>query len=323
MRDTGVGIPADELPKLFDRFHRVEGARGRSFEGSGIGLALVQELVRQHGGEISVESEVGRGSAFTVAVPLGASHLPPERVEVAQDDAPVAVRAQSFVEEALRWLPGGAGADILLEAGADASRAACAAPVAAPSGDASCWPTTTPICAPISRACSTDRGYEVEAAVDGDGGAGVGPRDPAGPPGHRRDDAAARRLWPPARVREDPELRDLPVVMLSARAGEEAKVEGLDAGADDYLTKPFSARELLARVAAVIAMARSAARRQRPSGPARLWRTNRPSGSSSRSTPVRSSEPGCGTSKTIVWSATNVSPARSASIRNYAAGACR
>ena len=76
VRDTGVGIPDDELPKLFERFHRVEGAHGRSFEGSGIGLALVYELVRQHGGKISVESAVGRGTIFTVAVPFGATHLP-------------------------------------------------------------------------------------------------------------------------------------------------------------------------------------------------------------------------------------------------------
>ena len=104
--DTGTGIPQAELPKLFDRFHRVESARGRSFEGSGIGLALVQELVKLHGGQISVASELERGSAFTVSIPLGSSHLPAERVEVDPADAPRGVRAQSYVEEALRWLPG-------------------------------------------------------------------------------------------------------------------------------------------------------------------------------------------------------------------------
>ena len=88
VRDTGTGIPQTELPKLFDRFHRVEKARGRSFEGSGIGLALVQELVKLHGGQISVASELDRGSAFTVSIPLGSSHLPAERVEVDLGDAP-------------------------------------------------------------------------------------------------------------------------------------------------------------------------------------------------------------------------------------------
>ena len=81
VRDTGTGIPAEELPHLFERFHRVEGARGRSIEGSGIGLALVQELVRLHGGTISAASEVGVGSIFTVRLPLGTDHLPADRVQ--------------------------------------------------------------------------------------------------------------------------------------------------------------------------------------------------------------------------------------------------
>ncbi|MBV9654326.1 MAG: GAF domain-containing protein, partial [Acetobacteraceae bacterium] len=108
VRDTGTGIPATELPKLFDRFYRVEGARGRSFEGSGIGLALVQELVALHGGTIRVDSHEGVGSSFTVAIPIGTAHLPPDRVRPANDAALSAGRAQAFVEEALRWLPGGA-----------------------------------------------------------------------------------------------------------------------------------------------------------------------------------------------------------------------
>src|SRR5262249_7041090 len=80
VRDTGTGIPEAELPHLFERFHRVKGARGRSYEGSGIGLALVQELVKLHCGEVSVESEVNRGSEFTVMIPLGKAHLPAERI---------------------------------------------------------------------------------------------------------------------------------------------------------------------------------------------------------------------------------------------------
>ena len=113
--DTGVGIPAAELPKLFDRFHRVEGVKGRSFEGSGIGLALVQELVKIHGGRIEVESHVGKGTSFTITMPLGPSHLQADRIEAAGGKAPSPVRAQSFVEEALRWLPGNEGVDIVDE----------------------------------------------------------------------------------------------------------------------------------------------------------------------------------------------------------------
>src|SRR5262249_43256295 len=73
--DTGIGIPEHEIPKLFDRFHRVAGARGRTHEGTGIGLALVQELAKLHSGTVKAESVLGEGSTFRVEIPLGISHL--------------------------------------------------------------------------------------------------------------------------------------------------------------------------------------------------------------------------------------------------------
>ena len=100
--DTGLGIPEAELPRLFERFHRVEGAQGRSFEGSGIGLALVQELVRLHGGTVGVESRPGEGSTFTVSLPLGSAHLPADRLRAARTGPSTATRSQVFVEEATR-----------------------------------------------------------------------------------------------------------------------------------------------------------------------------------------------------------------------------
>ena len=78
--DTGAGIAADQLPKLFDRFYQVGGQKGRSFEGSGIGLALVKEIANLHGGKVDVESEPGRGSSFKVRIPFGIAHLPPDQV---------------------------------------------------------------------------------------------------------------------------------------------------------------------------------------------------------------------------------------------------
>src|SRR5262249_29688020 len=105
--DTGTGIPADELPRIFDRFHRIEGARGRTHEGTGIGLALVQELTRLHGGAAEVESTLGIGSTFTVTVPLGTHHLPADRLRAERTLVSTAIGAQPYVEEALRWLPGG------------------------------------------------------------------------------------------------------------------------------------------------------------------------------------------------------------------------
>jgi hypothetical protein len=108
--DTGIGISADEFPRLFERFRRIEGARGRSFEGSGIGLALVQELVKLHGGDISVESQPGVGSTFTVAIPFGTAHLPDHgghSISEAADREPAVAstnaRPQAYINEALGW----------------------------------------------------------------------------------------------------------------------------------------------------------------------------------------------------------------------------
>jgi len=253
VRDTGTGIPAAEIDRLFDRFHRVEGARGRSFEGSGIGLALVRELVNLHGGEIAVDSEEGRGTAFHIIIPLGVAHLSAMRVQTAAEENATTSRAQSFVEEALRWLPG----DALLDAGAAREL---------PHADAAQLTQTerrrvlladdnADLRDYISRLL-VQRGYEVEAVADGE-------QALAALRTHRPDILVTDVMMPRLdgfgllrAVRADASLRDLPTIMLSARAGDDAKVEGLDAGADDYLTKPFSARELLARVAANIAMAR-------------------------------------------------------------------
>jgi len=103
VRDTGTGIPAAEIGRVFERFHRVEGARGRTQEGTGIGLALVQELVKLHGGTIRAASEEGRGSTFTVEIPFGRAHLPAH--QVARTPAPAtAIGASAFVEEAERWV---------------------------------------------------------------------------------------------------------------------------------------------------------------------------------------------------------------------------
>ncbi|HVG81446.1 MAG TPA: HAMP domain-containing sensor histidine kinase, partial [Methylomirabilota bacterium] len=106
VRDTGTGIAPEQLPRLFERFHRVEGARGRSIEGSGIGLALVQELVRLHGGGISVDSEQGKGSRFTITLPFGTEHLPSASVHSNAQPLATAVRAQAYLQEAAAWLDG-------------------------------------------------------------------------------------------------------------------------------------------------------------------------------------------------------------------------
>ncbi|MBH8564173.1 PAS domain-containing protein [Nostoc sp. CENA67] len=115
IEDTGIGIPPDEISHLFERFRRVKGAQGRSFEGSGIGLSLVQELVKLHGGSIHVTSQVAQGSCFTVSIPTGFAHLPNQRINASRTLASTAIGATPYVEEAWRWLAevgdGGDGGD--------------------------------------------------------------------------------------------------------------------------------------------------------------------------------------------------------------------
>src|SRR4051812_10654242 len=104
VQDSGVGIPAAQLPRVFERFHRIEGGRARTHEGSGIGLALVQDLVGLHGGQIAVESHEGKGTTFTVTVPFGTAHLPPDQIGASMEVSATAIGRHAFVVEAERWL---------------------------------------------------------------------------------------------------------------------------------------------------------------------------------------------------------------------------
>ena len=246
--DTGIGIPKSELPRLFERFHRVEGAQGRSFEGSGIGLALVQELVHIHGGRIDVESEEGHGTVFRVQLPLGSEHLPADKIKTMATMAPVS--ADAYVEEALRWLPEGSRDDVIFDVEhktlQPAVRHDAHVLLADDNADLRDY---------VRRLLEAG-GYSVQAVPDGYAALNAARA--------RRPDLLLTDVMMPrmdgfallSTIRNDEALADLPVIMLSARAGEEAQVEGLTKGADDYLVKPFSARELLARVSGTIEMAR-------------------------------------------------------------------
>ncbi|HUR41935.1 MAG TPA: ATP-binding protein [Verrucomicrobiae bacterium] len=227
--DTGVGIDAALLPRVFERFFRVPGSGGRTHEGFGIGLAMIQELVRLHGGTIEAASEPGRGSTFTVRLPVRHGQAGPER----RSERRAGTLAHAFGQEAAGWLPEAAS-----------TRPAAAGP------------------AERARVLLADDNADMRAYVDGllsehwtvesfaDGKALL---------------AAARRQPPDLvltdimmpvldgfgllrELRADDRTRDVPVILLSARSGPEAVAEGLESGADDYLIKPFAARELVARV---------------------------------------------------------------------------
>jgi signal transduction histidine kinase len=246
VRDTGTGIPSSELPHIFERFHRVAGARGRSIEGTGIGLALVQELVKLHGGSIEVESEAGKGATFTVRIPLGTDHVPKERLQASTDLASTALRSDAFVQEAIRWV----------EDGSPSEPAGAEAPVK-PNGERErvLLADDNPDMREYVTRLLSER-YEVSAVSNGDDALKAALADPP--------DLILSDVMMPGldgfellrELRARPETRTVPVVLLSARAGEESRVEGLGAGADDYLIKPFTARELVARVASHLSMSR-------------------------------------------------------------------
>ncbi|SFJ38665.1 PAS domain S-box-containing protein [Amycolatopsis sacchari] len=244
--DTGVGIAANELPRLFERFHRIPTARARSNEGSGIGLALVRELVHLHGGTITAESEPGVGTTFTIRLRPGSAHLPGNQVVTTPQAELSPQSAEAFVQEALRWLPGETSGDrepLDEPAGQDSRHAR----VLVADDNADMREYLVRLLRPHYRVRAVGDGAAALAAVRAD------------PPDLLVSDVmmpGIDGLGLLAALRADPRTAGVPVLLLSARAGQEAAIEGLAAGADDYLVKPFSARELLARVRSTVELAR-------------------------------------------------------------------
>ncbi|HSE16237.1 MAG TPA: ATP-binding protein [Pyrinomonadaceae bacterium] len=240
--DTGTGIPEAELPHLFERFHRVKGARGRSYEGSGIGLALVQELVKLHGGAVRVKSEEGRGSTFIVSIPTGSVHLPADRLGGARTLASTGVRSDAYVGEVLKWLPDETNHFDGFSSSIPATQSD------QPRARILLADDNTDMREYLRRLLATN--YDVEAVGDGESALAAMQRTTF-------DLVLSDVMMPKLdgfgllkALRADEKTRTIPVILLSARAGEESRVEGMGAGADDYLIKPFSARELMARVEA-------------------------------------------------------------------------
>ena len=211
--DTGTGIPESETPLVFDRFHRVEGARGRTYEGTGIGLALVKELVELHRGAVSVESVFGKGTTFLVRLPFGNAHLPQDRLDATRTQASTATRAEAFVSEALRWLPDDViaaelgGHDELPPTPEGVTGARARVLLADDNADMRDY-----LCRLLA---ST---YDVTAAAGGEEALAAAQR--------RRPDLILTDVMMPGldgfglleKLRADPELGSVPVIVLSARA---------------------------------------------------------------------------------------------------------
>jgi PAS domain S-box-containing protein len=246
--DTGTGIPAEELPRIFERFHRVENAQSRTYEGTGIGLALVRELVLLHGGTVEVTSTLGEGSCFTVAIPLGTNHLPTERINASRSLVSTSTGGIAFIEEAMRWSgiaqSSTTSTDFPLSVNRNPQQPSHIL-LADDNADMLDY---------LKRLLSQQ--HDVEAVSDGLSAL-------AAARAHLPDLVLTDVMMPGLdgfgllkALKADPLTNHIPVVMLSARTGDTASIGGLAAGADDYLFKPFSAHELMARINANLRVAR-------------------------------------------------------------------
>ncbi len=236
--DTGIGIKSDQLPHIFDRFHQADGSESRQYAGTGIGLALAKQITESHGGTITVRSLYGKGSVFQVSFPLGKTHLDATSIEEVPND--LKVRSKQLAASLIDT-KGPADHKTVDRYNKEAE---------------STFDKTRSIILyvednPELRNHVRDLlmpEYNVFLAEDG--------RDGLEKATHYVPDLIITDQMMPRMsgkdllnaVRADPELRTIPIIFLTARAGTDARIESLSAGADDYLTKPFNQSELIARV---------------------------------------------------------------------------
>ncbi|MGH2351050.1 MAG: ATP-binding protein, partial [Chloroflexota bacterium] len=236
--DTGIGIKDDQLPHIFDRFRQADGSVSREYAGTGIGLALAKETARLHGGDITAHSQYGRGSTFRVTIPLGKAHLSPAWVgEFVADDIPsAAIRPEMLVVQ--EGAADQSGVD-------DANREAEA--LLDPEKPTVLYAEDN---ADLRRHVRDLLGGEYNVFLAADGRSGLEEVR------RRRPDLVLSDQMMPGMsgrdllnaIRADADLHMTPFIFLTARAGHEARIETLAAGADDYLAKPFHEAELLARI---------------------------------------------------------------------------
>jgi len=238
--DTGVGIPAEELPRIFDRFHRVQNSRGRTFEGTGIGLSLIRELVQQHGGTIDVESVRDKGSTFSIRIPLGKAHLPPDRIVAAEGDTHRFTLTE-YIGEIGSLLPVQDS-----EQAASVDGPVSASTILIVDDNADMRLHIQSIIGRYYKSLMAPNGEEALALVRQ----------------HRPSLVLSDLMMPVLdgsqllrALKQNPDTAQVPVILITARAGEESLIEGFETGADDYLIKPFAGRELLTRIKAQLRVA--------------------------------------------------------------------
>ncbi|MBO9202199.1 MULTISPECIES: ATP-binding protein [Niastella] len=236
--DTGVGIPEAELPHMFERFHRVQNVTGRTFEGTGIGLSLIKEFTLLHKGDIGVISELGKGSTFTVRIPLGKEHLPKQQItRVHQGDQEDAMITNMFVEEAGTLLVKNNAAHVNATDGNGMPL------ILVVDDNADMREHLQSVLMPHFKVITAIHGQDALQKIQQQ------------PPSLILTDIMMPVLDGIGLLQEvkaNKATAHIPVILLTARAGEESKIVGWETGADDYLTKPFSSKELISRIASQI-----------------------------------------------------------------------
>ena len=245
--DTGVGIAEKELPHMFERFHRIENSLGRSHEGSGIGLSLINELVQLHHGKIFVESIEGKGSIFTVEIPIGNKHLPSEQIIVADSFISLPNIKEAFIKEAMLLINDNVNIEenkeLLNNIIPYTFNKIKEASILIVDDNVDMREYLVRLLKPFFIINTSKNGQEAMAEINSN-----------------KPDLIISDIMMPVmdgkmmlkNLKENPDTARIPVIFLSARADNEAKIDGFEAGADDYLVKPFSAEELLIKVRALI-----------------------------------------------------------------------
>lgn len=248
VQDEGIGIREDQMPHLFERFRQADGSANRHYEGTGLGLSLVQELSQLHGGEVSVHSVYGEGTTFTIELPLGSKHLP----------------ANQVVEQLLSTEKGRAAIELsdIEMASATADRSvSLPAEVEGEQVERASFEGSQVLVVddnPDLRAYVSSvlqrQGYQVRTAEQGAAGLEMATT--------YKPDLIITDLMMPGvnglemitRIRKDVALQGTPIILLTAKVDDETRLEGVEQGADAYLSKPFNDRELLAEVRNLLAL---------------------------------------------------------------------
>lgn len=236
--DTGIGIPPEQQKKIFDRFYQVDNSLQRNVGGVGIGLALVKELVDLHHWHISVQSEPGKGSTFTLQIPRGRSHLNNSEIILEEQEIQKKqVEIQDQVESADAHAGSKEKDSIQIKSKEPASQHRPTILIVEDSADVRYY---------LSTILATE--YKLLEATTGE--EGLKKAMDAAP------DLIISDIMMPVmdgiefcrRLKSDINTSHIPIILLTARASHESRLEGLETGADDYLIKPFERRELLVRV---------------------------------------------------------------------------